>query len=123
MSNEVRSTSSTGGQKGVKPERYSLMPKPAMDELARLYNEGSKKYAEHNWRRGYDWSKSYDSLIRHATQFWEGEDIDPETGCSNMAGVAFHAFALLTFIVEHPEFDDRPKLDEINPNKENDNNG
>src|SRR5690606_39228861 len=28
---EVRTTSSTGGQKGVKPERYSLIPVEALD--------------------------------------------------------------------------------------------
>ena len=109
MSDEIRSVSSTGAEKGVKPERFDLIPYPALKELAKLYGKGAEKYAEHNWRHGYEWSKSYSALMRHANQFWDGEDIDEEMGLSHMAAVAFHAFALLTFIEEHPEFDDRFK--------------
>jgi hypothetical protein len=47
--------------------------------------------------------------MRHATQFWGGEDIDEETQLPHMAAVAFHALTILTFMEEHPEFDDRYK--------------
>lgn len=104
---EVRTTSSTGGQKGTKPERYDLIPVEALDIMARLYANGAEKYEAHNWRKGYEWSKSYASLMRHATSFWKGEDIDEEMGLPHLAGVAFHAFALMVFMIEHPEFDDR----------------
>lgn len=104
---EVRTTSSTGGEKGTKPERYDLIPVEALASVARLYGEGAKKYAEHNWRRGYEWSKSYAALQRHASEFWKGVDIDPETGEPHMAAVIFHALALITFTEEHPNFDDR----------------
>lgn len=106
---EIRTVSSTGGEKGVKLERYDLIPTPALAVLARHYGVGAQKYAEHNWRKGYEWSKSYAALQRHANAFWNGEDIDEETGSSHMAAVAFHAFALLTFIEEQPDFDDRFK--------------
>lgn len=108
-SGEVRTTSSTGGQKGVKPERYDLLPVEALDIMARLYGFGAEKYAAHNWRKGYDWSKSYASLMRHATRFWAGEDLDPETGLPHLAGAAFHCFTLMVFMQEHPDFDDRFK--------------
>lgn len=104
---ETRTTSSTGGQKGVKDQRYSLLPVEALAEVTELYNFGTQKYAAHNWRKGYEFSKSYDSLMRHANAFWGGENIDPETGKSHLAGVVFHALALMTFVKEHPEFDDR----------------
>ncbi|QFG13652.1 hypothetical protein PBI_SHEPARD_45 [Arthrobacter phage Shepard] len=104
---EVRTTSSTGGEKGTKPERYDLIPTEALATVARLYGEGAKKYAEHNWRKGYEWSKSYAALQRHANAFWEGIDVDEETGLPHMAAVVFHAFALLTFMEQHPDFDDR----------------
>ena len=45
--------------------------------------------------------------MRHATQFWSGEDIDEETGSHHMAAVAFHALALLEYAESHPDFDDR----------------
>ena len=102
---------STGGAKGQKPERFSLVPIPAMDHVARLYAAGAEKYDAHNWRRGYDWSLSYDAAMRHLTAFWDGEDIDPDWGDKNiphLAAVVFHCLAMLTFMENHPELDDRP---------------
>lgn len=104
---ETRVTSATGASKGTKEARYDLIPIPALDLLARLYGFGAKKYAEHNWRLGYDWSKSYAAAQRHMNAFWAGEDLDPESGVPHPINAAFHMFALATFLTEHPEFDDR----------------
>ena len=109
MSDEVRVTSSTGGQKGRKPARFGLIPGEALWKVAELYGKGAEKYDDRNWERGYDWSLSFDALQRHAWQFWNGEDNDPESGMPHMASVVFHALALLTFAERHAEFDDRPK--------------
>lgn len=106
-SEEVRTTSSTGAEKGVKPARYDLIPIPALDQLARLYGKGAEKYAEHNWRKGYEYSKSYAAAMRHMTLFWAGEDMDEEMGLPHVICASFHMFALATFLQEHPEFDDR----------------
>lgn len=112
---EVRTTSTTGGEKGTKPERYDLIPVGALAKVAALYGRGAAKYAAHNWRKGYEWSKSYAALQRHATQFWNGEDNDPEMDLPHMASVAFHALALLTFMEEQPGFDDRYKPEATEP--------
>lgn len=108
--NEVRTTSSTGGEKGVKPEAFALIPWDAMDEVARVYNEGAKKYAAHNWRRGYEWSKSFSAACRHLFAFWRGEDRDPELGTLHLANAAFHILGLITFSLnreKYGDFDDR----------------
>lgn len=104
---EVRSVSSTGAEKGVKPQRYDLIPPEAITELARLYGVGARKYADHNFRKGYEWSKSYGALQRHANLFWSGETIDQEMFVNHMASVAWHAFALTEFYYMFPNFDDR----------------
>lgn len=104
---ETRVTSATGASKGTKEARYDLIPIPALDLLARLYGKGAEKYAAHNWRLGYDWSKSYAAAQRHMNAFWAGEDVDPETQVPHVINAAFHMFALATYITEHPEFDDR----------------
>ena len=104
---EVRTTSSTGGEKGVKSERYDLIPVEPLAEYARLLGKGAEKYAAHNWRRGYEFSKSYQALQRHANLWWSGENIDEEMGTSHMAAVVFHANVLMEFAKDHPEFDDR----------------
>lgn len=109
MSEETRTTSSTGGQKGVKEEQFDQIPIDALFEFARHYGRGAAKYDAHNFRKGYEYSKSFNALMRHAFAWWGGEEDDPETGTSHMAAVAWHAFNLMTLLEEHPEFDDRYK--------------
>lgn len=105
---EVRTTSASGGQKGVKPERYDLVPVEALDELARVYGFGAQKYDDHNWRKGYEWGKSYAAAQRHLTAFWSGEDHDPESGLSHLAHAMFHMASLIVFVDLCPDYDDRP---------------
>ncbi len=109
---EVRTTSATGGQKGTKQARFDLIPAGPLWELAELYGAGAKKYSDHNWRKGYEWSKSFAALMRHAWLFWNGQNNDVETGRHHMASVVFHAFALIEYGRTHPEFDDRCNDDE-----------
>ena len=97
----------TGAEKGVKLERHDLIPEGALAEVAKIYGFGAKKYSNHNWRKGYNWGYSYGALRRHLRAFWEGEDDDPESGLPHLAHAAWHCLALLTFMKEHPEKDDR----------------
>lgn len=109
---EVRTTSRTGGQKGVKPQRYDLLPKAALDMAAEVYAFGATKYADHNWRKRYEWSKSYAAAMRHLTAFWDGETFDEESGLPHLGHAMFHLFALATWLHEDgedSEFDDRFK--------------
>jgi len=98
----------TGGQKGQKPQQFNLIPWEELANVAELYARGAAKYSAHNWRKGYAWSLSFDSLIRHAMAFWGGEELDPETECMHLASVVFHCFALMYFGKHHAELDDRP---------------
>lgn len=107
---EVRTVSRTGGEKGVKPARFDLVPVGPLTTVAKLYGKGAAKYDDHNWMRGYEWSKSYAALMRHVTQFWGGEDLDPDTQLPHLASVVFHAFALMHYMDEHRSFDDRPRV-------------
>lgn len=105
---EIRVTDpATGGQKGAKPENYSLIPVEALAEVARVYEFGAKKYEANNWRLGYAWSLSYSALMRHIQAFWGGEDMDPESGYHHLAHATFHLFSLMTWGQTHPEKDDR----------------
>lgn len=108
LSSEVRVTSSTGGEKGTKAQRFDLLPPRPLAKVAELYGFGANKYDDHNWAKGYDWSLSFAAMQRHAWAFWNGEDDDPESGLPHMASVAFHALALIQFMEDHREFDNRP---------------
>ncbi len=107
-SGEVRVTSTTGGQKGTKPERFDLIPAGPLRQLAHLYGNGAAKYEDRNWERGYDWSLSFAAAQRHLWLFWGGEDIDPEMKLPHLTCAAFHLFALTEFLETQPEFDNRP---------------
>ena len=98
MSQEVRVVDAqTRGEKGMKLERYSLIPCEMLAELSRHYGRGARKYADRNWERGYKWSLSYDALMRHLQQWVAGEDDDTETGTSHLIAVIWHATALFIF--------------------------
>jgi len=109
---ETRVTASTGGAKGEKLARFSLIPPKAWYELAKLYGVGAQKYGDANWLKGYPWHLSYDALNRHLERFWMGESIDPETNAHHLMSVIFHAIAMYTFEELHPEFDDRHLLEQ-----------
>lgn len=76
MAQEIRSVSSTGGQKGTKMERHDLIPISPLQELAVHFGRGARKYDAHQWRAGYEWSKSYSAIQRHLSAFWKGFDYD-----------------------------------------------
>lgn len=105
---EVRTTSATGGEKGVKPERFSLMPRVGLAAISRVFGFGASKYAAHNWRRGYEWSKSFDALERHVQAAKDGETYDEESGLPHLAHAGFHVLVLLTWLEEQGEGADNP---------------
>ena len=81
--------------------------------MAKVYGYGAEKYAPNNFRKGYNWSLSYNSLLRHVMLSEEGEDIDPESGLLHLAQAAWHCLTLIQFYFDkesgaHPaELDDR----------------
>jgi hypothetical protein len=104
---EIVADDITGGQKGIKLERYDLIPVRPLVYLARVFGRGAKKYAERNWEKGYLWSKTFAALMRHCWAFWGGETIDPETGLPHMAHAAWHCFVLMEYTERYPKLDDR----------------
>jgi len=116
MTEETRVTNElTGGAKGSKPAQLFWTPPMALLELARVNGMGAEKYAPHNFRKGFNWSLSYNSLYRHILMSIEGEDIDPESGLLHLAQAAWHCLTLIQFYFDketgaHPaELDDRWK--------------
>lgn len=96
----------TGGQKGQKLQRFSLIPPDVEWLLAEHYGRGALKYADRNWEKGYNWSLSYDALKRHLNQRLRGEVIDQETGSRHLIAVVWHAMALAAFELRGAGTDD-----------------
>lgn len=98
LTEETRSIDpTTGGQKGTKIQKFSLIPAEFLWALATHYGIGAKKYADRNWEKGYRWSLSIDALERHLNAWKMGETYDMETGSHHLIAVAWHACALFIF--------------------------
>lgn len=91
----------------------NLLSTEAMNQTAAVLAFGAQKYAEHNWRNGFAWSRPLAAAMRHLTAFNDGEDRDPESGLSHLAHAACCIMFLLEFEKTHPNLDDRykPKTD------------
>lgn len=96
------------GKKGVKDARLDLVPYDALWAVGRIFGFGAAKYADRNWERGYAWSKSYGAMQRHLALFWQGENLDEESGMPHIAHAAWHALVLLAFYLRSAGEDDRP---------------
>jgi hypothetical protein len=73
---------------GTRKVPFSVIPAPVIGELGLAMLEGALKYARHNYRvAGVRGSVYYDAALRHLTAFWEGEDIDPESGLPHIVKV------------------------------------
>lgn len=103
----TRVTSETGGQKGQKGQRMGLIPPEFLLALSEVYGMGAKKYDDHNYLKGYDWSLSIDALLRHLMVFQSGEDTDPESGLPHILHVAWHCATLFMFDEHGLGTDDR----------------
>ena len=88
-----------------------LLSTEAMNQTAAVLAFGADKYAEHNWRKGFTWSRPLAAALRHITAFNAGEDKDPESGLSHLAHAACCIMFLLEFEKTHKELDDRYKPD------------
>lgn len=75
--------------------RWELIPLDCLEDIARVYTEGAKKYGENTWQyldNGYERYKG--ALLRHLYAA-EHDEFDEETGCRHLAQVAWNAIALL----------------------------
>lgn len=81
--------------------RMELLPWPELEEIARVYTAGAKKYGANRWQHlddGYERYKG--ALLRHLTEVEKGNAIDLDTGCLHIAQVACNALFMLHFKLE-----------------------
>jgi hypothetical protein len=70
---------------GIRKAGLSVVPANVLLELSVAMTEGAAKYGRHNWRKaGVRASVYYDAAMRHLMCWWEGEDIDPDSGLSHV---------------------------------------
>jgi len=79
--------------------------------------EGARKYGRHNYRvAGVRASVYVDAAMGHIAQWWEGEDVDPDSGLSHITKALATLVVMRDAMLNDKFFDDRPpkvKLSEI----------
>ncbi len=86
---------------------WSMLPVESMRELVRVYDIGRAKYGRDNWRKGMDYHRVFDAMMRHAWAWWSGEQRDPEDGQHHLASVAWCALTLMWYEIKGNGNDDR----------------
>ena len=75
-----------------------LLPTEALESIAEVMTFGAKKYGDHNWRNGLDWTRLVGSSMRHLSSWVGGEELDPESGLSHIAHLGANVLMLMTSI-------------------------
>lgn len=95
---------------GIKKTPVSCVPAPVIAELGVAMLEGALKYGRHNYRViGVRASVYYDAVMsRHMPLWWEGEDIDPDSGLSHITKAIASLTVLRDAMIRGTWVDDRP---------------
>lgn len=73
----------------------SLLPKELLEETAKAFMWGEKKYGRNNFRGGMEHHRLVAAALRHITAYNSGEDNDIESGNSHLG----HAVASLGMLL------------------------
>ena len=104
MSDEGRSLRYNEG----KPELSYVLTYPrALESLAAVNMYGASKYTRGNYLRGANWTEYVDSLMRHLTAFYGGEDVDPESQHPHVGHIMYNAAILAQMYHTRKDLDDR----------------
>lgn len=94
---------------GIRKVSLSVLPTPVMWEVALGMTEGALKYGRHNYRAiGVRASVYYDATQRHMTDWWEGQDLDPESGLNHITKAISSLTVLRDAMIRDMWEDDRP---------------
>lgn len=88
--------------------RMDLVPVTAMRAMARGFGYGADKYEAWNWTKGLSTGRLYGALLRHLTAWWDGEEMDQESGLSHLDHVLCCAAMLEGTVTGRLGEDDRP---------------
>ena len=94
---------------GVRKVPLSTVSSTVLMELGLAMLEGDRKYGRHNYRViGVRTSVYYDAAMRHLMAWWEGEDIDPDSGLSHITKAMSCLCVLRDAMINSKVCDDRP---------------
>jgi hypothetical protein len=94
---------------GIRKAPMSCLSAPVLMEMGLGMFEGARKYGRHNYRvAGVRGSVYYDAAMRHLMDWWEGTDIDPDSGLSHITKAMTALHVLRDAMLNEKWTDDRP---------------
>lgn len=94
---------------GIRKVPVSTVPANVIQEIGLAMLEGALKYGRHNYRvTGVRASVYYDAAMGHLMSWWEGEDLDPDSGLSHITKALASLTVLRDAMARGMLTDDRP---------------
>ncbi len=102
-----------------KPRYYSAIPMNVVREVGIAFLEGGMKYGRHNFRvAGVRADVYYDACIGHLADWWEGQDIDPDSGLHHITKAIACLFVIRDAQLNGLDNDNRPPHTNVDKSKE-----
>lgn len=96
---------------GISKVPISVIPQQVIGEVGIALMEGARKYGRHNYRSaGVRASVYFDAAWRHLAAWWEGQDIDPDSGLSHISKAIAGLVVLRDSMMSGNLTDDRPPV-------------
>lgn len=96
---------------GIRKAPFSTVSGAVIAEVGTAMLEGAAKYGRHNYRVvGVRASVYYDATMRHLVGWWEGEDLDPDSGLSHVTKAIASLVVLRDAMINGKCEDDRPPV-------------
>ena len=101
-----------------KPRFYSGLPANVTKEVTIGIMEGAMKYGRHNYRiTGVRASTYIDATIGHLFDYWEGQDIDPDSSLHHITKAIASLYVLRDAQMRDMCEDDRPPRSDVEGDK------
>ena len=101
-----------------KPRFYSGLPANVTKEVSIAMMEGAMKYGRHNYRiAGIRASVYVDATIGHLLDYWEGQDIDPDSNLHHITKAIASLYVLRDAQMMNMCEDDRPPKSDVEGDK------
>jgi len=99
---------------GARKAKFSTIPAGVMFDVGLAMLEGAVKYGRHNYRGvGVRSSVYYDAAMGHTADWWEGQDVDPDSGLHHITKAIASLVVLRDAILQDKLTDDRPPCSKV----------
>lgn len=99
---------------GVKKAKFSVIPAGVLFDVGLAMLEGACKYGRHNYRgAGVRASVYYDAAMGHLADWWEGQNLDPDSNLSHVTKAIASLVVLRDAMFQGMLTDDRPPRSKV----------